>query len=192
MMKLVVFETAILIFGCKKDAGKLIDSTEKTIESLSDTKDKDSLEDAELDQIKFKDYAERVPMIDLPFKFSCDSGLVWAEIDYDNNVIRKYQPKSAGILGKLFEDQKSVGIIYTFPADIVFPIIYVYDLNGEVMEKINLFELRDCLSDYAYNSRTRGLITEDLQLKAAIEVIECDDNEEHCDTTRTIVERVIY
>ena len=190
-MKKVFFILLVLTFvSCRR--ARPIDATIKAVELQSDVKEIDTLSNAEFDKIKFRDYVERIPQIDLPLKFSCDSGLVWVKIEYENNVIMKYKPEGAGILGKLFQEVESVGIIYTYSADVVYPIVHIYNMNGDEREKVNLFELRDCVSDLNYNSTTRGLITKDLEFISTIEKIECDDRGENCDTTRTKSESVIF
>lgn len=201
MNRFTILFMVLLAVSCKTEkpdnnssAEQVLDSanTETTVVTSRQQTNFDSLQNADFDQIGFADYVARVPQIDLPFIFSCDSGLVWAKIDYDNNAIKKYKPEGAGILGKLFEKDDAVGFIYTFPADIVFPQIYIYGPDGNEISRMDLFELGDCVSDIGYYGWTRGQITKDLELLASIVRIECDESEANCDTTRTSIKERIY
>jgi len=143
------------------------------------------------EEIKFGAYAKLIPQLDLPFKFSCDSGLAWPDLDYESAAIKKFKPEGASILGKIYQTDHAVGILYTYPADIIFPVVHVSDMDGHELKRMDLFELGDCVSEMGYAAVTRGFITRDLKLLSWIEVISCDDNGEKCDTTRSRLERVI-
>jgi hypothetical protein len=181
----------ILLLFLSLSCDKKRDTSTLNLADTLGTKYDDSLQNADPGQIKFADYTNRLPRIDLPFKFSCDSGLVWPKIDYENNVIKKFKPAGAGILGKIYQSDKSVGILYTYPADIIFPVIKVLDNEGHEVTTIDLFEESNCISDMNYSAVTRGLITNDLRILSSIEIITCDDNGKTCDTTRTNLERAI-
>ena len=188
MKRYITLLTIFILFSCDKKVNKVDSDLGENVEVIID----DSLRTANPEQIKFRDYLDRLPQLNLPFKFSCDSGLVWPKIDYENNVIKKYKPDGAGILGKIYQRDNLVGILYTYPADKIFPVIQIFDDEGNELQTIDLFELRNCVSDMNYYAVTRGFITKDLRLISWTEVIRCDDNGEKCDTTKTDLERAIY
>lgn len=188
----------LIVFGlfalatCKKGTNNTLQTEPLDTDQPSAQIDLDSMSNVDFGRITFSDYISRIPSINLPFEFSCDSGLVWPSINYDNNVIKKYKPEGAGILGKLFQNDSEVGFIYTYPSDRIIPIVEIYDLSGNKYEKTILFELKNCVSDLYYNSVTRGIITQDLQLISWIEISDCDDNGENCSISRDTLRRSIY
>jgi hypothetical protein len=181
-MRILFCLTIVIAFGCQRQARE-----DSSIEANAKI---DSLKKVDLGTIEFSDYVNRLPQINLPFKFSCDSGLVWPKIDYENEVIKKFKPEGAGIIGKVYQSEKSVGILYTYPADIMFPIIQIFDLRGQELRRIELFEEGNCMPDENYSAVTRGQITSDLQLISWIEIINCDEGKK-CDTTRSNLRRVV-
>jgi hypothetical protein len=44
------------------------------------------------------------------------------------------------VYGKVFEDEKSIGIIYIIIGDINVPILMTYDKQGNKVDSLNLFE----------------------------------------------------
>ncbi|MFZ1807905.1 MAG: hypothetical protein WAU36_11805 [Cyclobacteriaceae bacterium] len=178
--------------SCKKGTNNTLQTELLDPDQTSVKVDVDSLSNVDFDLITFADYINRIPSINLPFEFSCDSGLVWPSINYENNVVKKYKPEGAGILGILFQDDDEVGFIYTYPADRIIPIVEIYDLSGNKYGNTSLFELSDCVSDLYYNRITRGIITQDLQLISWIEISDCDDNGENCSISIDTLKQSIY
>src|SRR5690606_8278521 len=110
---------------------------------------------------EFLNYVNLIPAFKLPFDFNCSS-FKSAEIDQKNELIKKYLPEGAAIIGKFNISNSEIGIIYGFPSDIFYPIIYKYNLNGEVLTQVHIFENAYCGGDAGYTAYATGTITEDL------------------------------
>lgn len=117
---------------------------------------------------KFQEYTNLLPIIKLPLNFICENGFETSEIDYNNEIIKKYKPEGASIIGKLYQDNEEVGIIYGYPADVFFPVISRINKEGFEIESINVFELENCVGDAGYSAKTYGTITENLEIKTRI------------------------
>ena len=83
------------------------------------------------------------------------------------------------------------GLFCTSLAGCIWWYVIVTDMNGSVLKKTNLFELNDCISDVDYYAHTHGVISKELVITSSIEVIECGNKKENCDTTRTCLEKNI-
>ncbi len=60
---------------------------------------------------------------------------------YDRDLFLKFGNLTAHeVYGKVFEDEKSIGIIYTVIGDINVPILMTYDKQGNKIDSLNLFE----------------------------------------------------
>lgn len=138
-------------------------------------------------EITFSDYVDQLPQISLPYTFKCDEPLVRPEeIDYENALIKKYKPEFAGIIGKVYKNDQSIGILYTYPADVLLPVLIITDTTGVKLETIELYELGNCAyGDYPegeYRSIIQGRITKDLHVFSSLEITNCDTVK--CDTVR--------
>jgi hypothetical protein len=60
---------------------------------------------------------------------------------YDKELFRKFKYSTAHeVYGKIYEDDKAVGIIYSVIGDINVPILVTYDKQGSRIDSLNLFE----------------------------------------------------
>jgi len=117
-----------------------------------------------------QDYLDLIPDLQLPLKFICDKGFKPAVLDNELEIIKQFKPENATIIGKLFQNSYEASIVYGFPADIFYPIIFKIDTTGKELEYLSVFELRECVDDGEYSARTYGTITEDLKLETRIVV----------------------
>lgn len=140
-------------------------------------------------EISFKNYVKLLPQITLPYYFACDSSFMgsplwWAKIDYTDTLVKKFSPKYSMIVGKIYESDQSIGVLYTFAADVALPIIVITDTMGVNKGAVELYELGNCVvEDHMYDSYSsiiQGQITQDLQVVTSLEVINCDTVK--CDT----------
>lgn len=148
-------------------------SCESTSNEVDVSKDKEEVEHKDTarladNQNDFEDYLELIPQLDLPLKFECETGFVPAiHVFYQSELIKKFLPEGATIIGKLTSGDNPK-IIYGFPADIFFPMIYCYDEEGSILEELKVFELRDCVDSEFGSSRTAGEISKDLVLSRSL------------------------
>lgn len=117
---------------------------------------------------EFQEYINLIPIIKLPLEFICEKGFETRPIDYNNEIIKKYKPEGAAIIGRLYQDNEEVGIIYGYPADVFFPVITRINKEGIEIESINVFELENCVGDAGYSAKTYGTITKNLEIKTRI------------------------
>ena len=52
--------------------------------------------------ITLQDYLDLIPEIKLPYHFTCDEGFDAPKLNYENEIIKKYKPEGATIIGKLY------------------------------------------------------------------------------------------
>ena len=140
----------------------------------------------------FEDYLQLIPQIDLPLSFICEKGFPIAKINYDYPIIRKFKPEGGTIIGKLYVDTDEVGIIYGYPADIFYPILTKWDLEGNKIGELRFFELGHCVSDAGYEATTKGTISNDLLLSTQTEIIEWDYENEQPKKDTTRIENEIW
>lgn len=127
----------------------------------------------------FSDYVDYLPQISLPYTFKCDEPFVRpGEIDYENALVKKYKPEFTGIIGKVYRNDQSIGVLYTYPADVLLPVLIVTDTTGVKLETIELYELGNCwygdVPEGEYSSIIKGQITKDLKVISSLKVVNCD------------------
>jgi|LSQX01.3.fsa_nt_gb hypothetical protein len=124
-------------------------------------------------------YLDLIPMIKLPLDFECENGFDIPELDYENDLIKKYKPEGATIIGKLYQDKEEVAIIYGYPADIFYPLISVIDKSGQELREVRFFKLGNCVGDAGYSATTKGTITKDFKIKTKTEITTWDSENEN-------------
>lgn len=96
----------------------------------------------------FSDYFQLLPKVKLPITVSCNNDFGLQAVDYSNDIIKKYKPEGATILGLLDVTDKYVAFIYAYPADILLPYLETYDLNGQFISKLELFNMHLCATSF--------------------------------------------
>jgi hypothetical protein len=77
--------------------------------------------------------------------------------DYDAGLFEKFKSYSAFMVyGKMYEDEKTAGIIYTVIGDYNVPILMTYDKSGNKIDSLNLFENS---SGFNFDSETFEFVT---------------------------------
>ena len=154
------------------------------IKSLESNKKQSSIKwDNEL-----QSYLDLIPMIKLPLDFECENGFDIPELDYENDLVSKYKPEGATIIGKLYQDKDEVALVYGYPADIFYPLISVIDKTGQEIREIRFFKLGNCVGDAGYSATTKGTITKDLKILTKTEIITWDSENEDSDKEVQIFE----
>jgi hypothetical protein len=127
----------------------------------------------------FSDYVDYLPQISLPYTFKCLEPFVRpGEIDYENALVKKYKLEQAGIIGKVYENDQSIGILYTYAADVLLPVLIITDTAGVSLGSVELYELGNCVTwdspEGEYTSIIQGQITKDLQVVTSLKVVDCN------------------
>jgi hypothetical protein len=157
------------------------------IKSLESDKKQDLIKwDNEL-----QSYLDLIPMIKLPLDFECENGFDIPELDYENDLIKKYKPEGATIIGKLYQDKEEVALIYGYPADIFYPLISVIDKSGKELREVRFFELGNCVDDAGYSAMTYGTIAKDLEIKTKTVTVTWDTPHEDKNRDTTTVKNII-
>ncbi len=116
-------------------------------------------------------YIDLIPQIKLPLHFKCEEGFEKTEVDYNNDLIKKYKPEGADIIGKLYQSKNEVAIIYGYPADIFFPVIIIVNKKNEELRRISPFDEGNCVGDAGYSATTEGIITKNFIIKTKTEIV---------------------
>lgn len=131
----------------------------------------DSIRKIRYDKLIFKEYVDYIPLISLPKEISCDGDYNHPDLDYTADLMKKFNPKGAGVVGKLYQTDDRVGILYTYPADVLVPVFKQFDLNGTESTSYMFFASEDCSNDFEYFIHTSGVITKNYEV--FIERVEC-------------------
>jgi len=195
MKPFIVYYFLFLLFAgaCQSSTQSTRESTEE--HSLLKSQKPDSMfvskdkPDKRADNINFSDYVSLIPPLDLPLHFDCDKNELTA-VDFNNNdTIDKFIPKGAVINGKLYENDKKTGIIYSFSADIMLPFLYEYDKKGQLVRIFQFYKLQDCIGNYEgdeHQTYTQINIAKDLNIHKEIITVKCKKSGGNlaCDTIR--------
>lgn len=115
---------AILLgLSCCTANKKENDATEKSGTSKPDTMMVDN---------EFTRYLDLLPIIPLPFETDCERCCDHPEIDYDNELVIKFKPELATVVGLISRTKNRSVILVTYPADVLVPSLKVYDANGKL------------------------------------------------------------
>jgi hypothetical protein len=100
-------------------------------------------------QNEFERFAGQFDPVQIPVSFNT-SGLIKNQVQekHDEATFRKYAPWGADqILGKLYEDDKTTGIVYLLSGDVPAPILMTYTQEGNKVDSVNLFEFNPELGE---------------------------------------------
>jgi hypothetical protein len=81
---------------------------------------------------EFTRYLDLLPALSLPFETNCEKCCDHPKIDDDNELIKKFKPEGAAIVGLVSRTEGRAIILMTYPADLIIPSIKVYDLKGNL------------------------------------------------------------
>lgn len=115
----------------------LISCTSKQTETKTDTTDSD-----------FQKFISLIPKVELPYQVYCSDCCNHPEIELPAEL-EKYKPAGSQIVGVIFNNEKYVGVLTTFAADMIIPTVNVYNQNGELISKQN-FMADWCDRDYDF------------------------------------------
>src|SRR4051812_80337 len=61
--------------------------------------------------------------------------------NYDSSLFEKYKLSTAQApYGKIYDDERTIGIIYTVAGDVAVPFLVMYDKSGRKIDSLNLFQ----------------------------------------------------
>jgi len=87
---------------------------------------------------RFEQFVEQIELIKTPFALKCGD-----EMEH-RNLNSKYVPEGASILGRMKSINNHHFIIYIYAADIMLPILEVYDKSGLKIKEKQLFNYGSC------------------------------------------------
>jgi len=89
----------------------------------------------------FKNYKTSIHQIPFPISFNTmNYPNKKIESNTDSLLFEKYKSQDANeVFGKLYENDQSVGIIYTVYGDALTPILMTYNKDGSKIDSLNLF-----------------------------------------------------
>ena len=137
----------------------------------------------------FEGYARSVPQIPLPFDFDCSKGFGPLKNSISAELLTRYSHNRGTLVGKLFEKENRIGLIYGYPADVFLPVLVIFDLKGKVLEKIQLLESMDCAGDRYFYTTAKGHISQQLEYHITRTVLQRDIEVEGAKYDTTYVER---
>lgn len=138
---LSLFIVFLLSFGCtQQNKGKPVDSSNSEIIQA-------------IQQIK---------EIDLPTIYTCGAeSYMWAS-EY-SDIIKKITPQGCGIVGRIPTDFDCDFIVYEKVGDIVYPYLYQYNKDGNVVDSIYL-HIGNCAADADIINTSKTIIDENLSI----------------------------
>lgn len=91
---------------------------------------------------EFKKYINHLDSLDSPIVFESIKYPEGKKSEkYDRGLFDRYKLQNAqSAYGMLFNDGKTVGVIYTVAGDINVPVLVTYDKNGNKIDSLNLFQ----------------------------------------------------
>jgi|WetSurMetagenome_2_1015567.scaffolds.fasta_scaffold426883_1 hypothetical protein len=119
----------------------------------------------------FKGYYTKIDTIETPISLTCGSFEVknpiivdkqeWAYKSFlgiDTSLTRKYVPRNIDMIdGRIFGNEDKVYIIYGATGDNTYHYLYIYNLNGRVIDSTKLFN-GYCVPDEFIETRTHTFI----------------------------------
>lgn len=89
----------------------------------------------------FRKFSDTLPVLDAPIKFA-NLGLIRYQSpqEHDPELFTKFAPQGTDkVLGKLYEDDSTISIVYLRSGDIDTPVMMTYSVDGIKLDSLNLF-----------------------------------------------------
>jgi hypothetical protein len=141
----------------------------------------------------FAKYLSLIPNLTLPFEKHCNDLYTFPDIDRNSKYVSKYIPGGASILGKIDISKNAFGIIYTFPADYIYPVLQTYAKDGQVLDKLDLLT-KYCGRDYDFYSSSSFRIDGNLNLVVIDSILtyQLDDEDEIAAIAKSEIIKTYY
>lgn len=96
---------------------------------------------------EFKKFSNALPSLETPVRFNNSGVIRQAESRVSiPTEFKKYAPQGADlVLGKLYEDDKTTGIVYLRTGDVNTPVLVTYSAEGAKLDSVNFFTYDDDL-----------------------------------------------
>jgi hypothetical protein len=117
------------------------------------------------DENDFVKYISILPRLKLPYEINCEQCCDHPEIR-DNELINKFKPQGSTIVGVIDRTENRVSILVTYPADMIFPSIKVYDLKGNLTGEMD-FMTSYCGGEPGYYGKQYFKINTDFSISTA-------------------------
>lgn len=140
-----------------------------------------------ISNLSFEDYLNTLPFIDLPWTFECDGRFDRVEQEWNAPLVSKFNPHKLTMLGRLYQNDSIVLMVYGYAADGLIPVAETRLLNGVKLGEHVL--LQGCGQDVDYFGHGVSEISEDLKLTITMTDIDCRQKDSlGCDTIIDIEE----
>lgn len=137
--------------------------------------------------LSFEDYLNTLPFIDLPWTFECDEGFNTVNQEWDAPLVAKFNPDKLTMLGRLYQNDSIVLMVYGYAADGLILVAETRLLNGIKLGEHVL--LQGCGQDVDFFGHGVSKISEDLKLTITMTDIDCGRKDSlGCDTIVDIEE----
>lgn len=153
MNKHFLLALILLVFSCGKTENK------ESVQNNSAVSQKAATDP------DFTRFLSLLPKVSLPFEATCDNCCVHPVVDYENELIKRFTPAGSRIVGLVRRNQENAVILVTYPADIVFPSIKVYDLTGKLLDEESLMT-NYCGADFEFLGKQSFRINADYSITA--------------------------
>lgn len=117
----------------------------------------------------FKAYFYALPTLSLPIRYTCYQNFFPS--DLPQNI---HSPDGASLLGTLPPIEGYYPILYSYPADIVLPILIFYDRMGTIQQQIQLLDLSFCNAEYP-EQYSSGNVSEEYLIEIENYILDKDE-----------------
>lgn len=115
----------------------------------------------------FKEFYNKIPVIKLPLKIDC--GLCGDTL-FSDSIIKKYGHINSSFLGNSnpnvigrIKNSKRIYILYSYPGDICYPFLFIYDEKGNILDSLYL-QISTCDADENLELYSWSIIKPDLSI----------------------------
>jgi hypothetical protein len=113
----------------------------------------------------FDNFVAMLPEIALPLHIRCEDCCHHPEFEREHPLVKKYIPEGANTIGLFFKNEKHVGVLATYAADLLIPSVVIYDRRGKILSQRN-FMTSYCGRDYDFVGLQHLVVNADNTLNA--------------------------
>lgn len=107
------------------------------------------------------EYVSLLPQLQLPLDVNCETCCPRAAVDDDHPLVQQFKPEGSSLVGLIDKTPDHVIILTMYPADIMVPVVTVYNPEGTLLAKMD-FLTSYCGGDVDLYSKNRLTITRDM------------------------------
>ena len=108
----------------------------------------------------FQDFVETLPIIRLPYEMYCEDCCGRLDYNYNDTRLQKYLPNGSSLIGVVFKNPHYIGILVSYPSDMIIPAVVIYDVSGRKIDEKS-FLTHWCGRDVDLDGRQHFIIHDD-------------------------------